>query len=124
MELILEHNPKIVDKTKFFGDDKAICMMTPSAIGEDDYWAFRVKVSKDQAIISFPKFSTLGVGFLREKESWNTNLPCQSGFERIWEHIKKNKGDPAILDMDCLLALKMVCEASVKFLEKERENQS
>ena len=96
-------------------------MMTPSAIGEDDYWAFRVWLSKDQAIISFPKFCTLGVGFLREQESWNTNLPCQSGFGHIWEHIKKNKGDSSIKDTDCLLALKMVCEASVKFLESQRK---
>ncbi len=120
MELVLEHNPRIVDKTKFFGGTGAICMMTPSAIGEDDYWAFRVRLSETQAIISFPKFCTLGVGFQRET-NWNTNLPCQSGVESLWRHIKQNKGDDAISDEDCLRALKMVVDASVEFMRTQKE---
>jgi hypothetical protein len=87
--------------------------LTPLEIGEDDYWLLRVKVSDKQAIIGFPKFGTIGVGFLQE-EDWNTNLPYDVGSEGIWEHIRHNKGDDTIPDERCLEALKLVCDAATK----------
>lgn len=122
MKLVLERNPTIVDKTVMLGNENAVCMVTPPAIGEIDYWAFRVRLSPTQSIVAFPKFCTLGIGFWQETD-WNTNLPCQSGPERIWKHIQKNKGDDSIRDEDCLEALKMICEASVAFLKEQKKEQ-
>jgi hypothetical protein len=83
--------------------------MTP-AIGED-YWAYRVIVGEHQAILGFPKFSTIGIGFAVE-EDWNTNLPYTCTTDEIWEHIRHNKGDERIPDEWCLTAIRMVQEAA------------
>jgi len=83
-------------------------MLTPAI--DEDYWAYRVKLSETQAIVAFPKFSTIGVGFARE-EDWNTNLPWTCDANEIYGHIKHNKGDDAIRDEDCLEAIRMIQEA-------------
>jgi hypothetical protein len=93
------------DKTVRFGG----AALTPPI--DEDYWLFRVKVSDNQAIVGFPKFSTIGVGFAVE-EDWNTNLPYVCGAAMIWEHIRDNKGDPAIPDSRCLQAVTVVVEAA------------
>lgn len=80
-------------------------LVTPP-IGED-YWTMRVPLSAKQAIVCFPKFGTVGIGFQNE-EDWNTNLPYTSPAETIFEHIAHNKGDDAILDSDCIAAIKML----------------
>ena len=41
-------------------------LMTP-AIGED-YWVFRVQLHEDQALLAFPKFFQLGIGFAQEED--------------------------------------------------------
>lgn len=79
--------------------------ITP-AIGED-YWAYRVIVGEHQAIVGFPKFSTVGIGFAVE-EDWNTNLPYRCDTDEIWNHIKHNKGDEAIPDEWCIEAIKLI----------------
>lgn len=87
-------------------------MMTP-AIGED-FWIFRVKVSDTQAILGFPKFGTIGIGFA-EEEDWNTNLPYRCSTDEIWQHIDHNKGDDAIDDATCVAAIEMVQAAAHRF---------
>lgn len=57
----------------------------------EDYWAYRVAVSKEQAVVGFPKFGTVGIGFQVE-EDWNTNLPYTQKAENIAAHIWHNKG--------------------------------
>jgi len=47
-------------------------MMTPPI--NDEWWLFRVKLSDEQAVVGFPKFGTIGIGFAKE-DDWNTNLP-------------------------------------------------
>ena len=84
-------------------------LVTPP-IGED-WWLFRVQLSKDQAILGFPKFGTIGIGFSKE-EDWNTNLPYQESTEGIFDHIKHNKGDDSISDDDCRRAIAMVQESA------------
>jgi len=82
-------------------------MMTPP-IGKD-YWFFRVAVSDKQAVVGFPKFSTIGIGFQHE-EDWNTNLPYTCETNEIYEHIEHNR-----LGADketCLAAIKMIQEAA------------
>ncbi|MFD7661308.1 hypothetical protein [Streptomyces sp. NPDC059788] len=83
-------------------------MMTPP-VGED-YWTYRVRVSDQQAVICFPKFGTVGIGFAVE-EDWNANLPYTSDAEQIYEHIEHNKGDDAISREDCLAAIRMIQDA-------------
>jgi hypothetical protein len=93
------------DGTPHFGP----VMITPDI--DENYWLYRVRLSDKQAIVGFPKFTTIGIGFAVE-EDWNTNLPYTSATEKIFEHIAHNKGDDAISDEDCLAAIRMVQEAA------------
>ncbi|WP_280320072.1 hypothetical protein [Nocardia wallacei] len=77
---------------------------------DEDYWAYRVRLSERQAIVGFPKFFTVGIGFAQE-EDWNTNLPYTSAAEEIFEHIRHNKGDDSIADDDVRSAIRLVQEA-------------
>lgn len=82
--------------------------LTPSI--SPDYWAYRVKLGETQAIVGFPKFGTVGIGFAVE-EDWNTNLPYTCGTQEIFDHIAHNKGDDSIADADCIEAIRLVQEA-------------
>jgi len=84
-------------------------MITPPI--NDDYWAWRVKLSDAQAIVGFPKFMTIGIGFAQE-EDWNTNLPYTCETEEIFRHIAHNKGDDSISDDACRTAIDMVRAAA------------
>lgn len=101
MELVLERREQ-ENRTPEFG---GVVAFTPPI--NKDYWAYRVRLSETQAILGFPKFSTIGIGFAVE-EYWNTNLPYFIGTEKIWKHIAHNKGDESISDEDCILAIEMV----------------
>ena len=83
-------------------------MLTPP-VGED-YWAYRVRVADGQAVIGFPKFSTVGIGFAVE-EDWNTNLPYTCGAEEIFEHIEHNRGDESIGREVCVAAIRLIQDA-------------
>jgi hypothetical protein len=85
-------------------------MFTPP-VGNHDYWIFRVPLSEIQAIIGFPKFTLIGIGFEKE-EDWNTNLPSGCTTKEIFNHIKHNKGDDKISDEDCIAAIKMIQKAA------------
>lgn len=100
MELILETKGQD-DKTPVLGG----IVMTPPI--DEDYWIYRVKVSETQAIVGFPKFFTVGIGFAQE-EDWNTNLPWTCTSEEIYNHIKHNKGDDSITREDCIAAIEMI----------------
>lgn len=82
--------------------------LTP-LIGED-YWSYRVRLSDKQAIVGFPKFSTVGIGFAVE-DDWNTNFPYTTGTEEIFQHIRDNKGDDSISDDDVREAIALIQEA-------------
>lgn len=64
-------------------------LLTPT-IGED-YWLYRVRLTEDQAVVGFPKFFTIGIGFAVE-EDWNTNLPYKTEATEIAKHIHDNRG--------------------------------
>jgi hypothetical protein len=66
----------------------SVLMMTPDI--KEDYWAYRVKLIKDQSIIGFPKFTTIGIGFALESD-WNTNLPYTCSAGAICDHIWHNR---------------------------------
>lgn len=93
-ELVLEDKNQ-ADETPHIGP----VMLTPS-LGPD-YWTYRVRLSDKQAIVGFPKFFTVGIGFAVE-EDWNANLPYTCGTEEIYNHIEHNKGDDSISREDCL----------------------
>ena len=106
MKLQLEVNSNCVKDDGIIGN--GAIMVTPS-IGED-YWSYRVKLYKDQAILGFPKFTVIGIGFAQE-EDWNTNLPSSCVTNEIFNHIKHNKLYEEISDEDCIKAIKMIQDA-------------
>lgn len=103
-ELTLERRGQR-DKTVEIG----LFLLTPPI--EEDYWSYRVRLSDEQAVVGFPKFGTIGIGFAQE-EDWNTNLPYTCGTEEIFQHIAHNKADDAIADEDCRQAVRMIQEAA------------
>lgn len=107
-ELVLESKYQ-PDQTPIFavaGSD-ATLSMTPKL--DEDYWAFRVKLGDTgQAVIGFPKFFTIGIGFAKEEEDWNTNLPYICDTDEILRHIMVNKGDESISDEDVRQAIVLI----------------
>lgn len=81
-------------------------LLTPSLGG--NYWSYRVVLTATQAILGFPKFDTIGIGFAREDEDWNTNLPYTCDAQTIYDHIEHNKGDDSISAEDCVAAIEMI----------------
>ena len=114
-ELQIEVNQKFVEaNTSLHLKGGPTLMITPPL--DEDYWLFRVKLHEDQAIVGFPKFGTIGIGFAQE-EDWNTNLPYTCPAEQIYNHIKHNKKYDQISDEQCLEAVRMVQEAAKQFKE-------
>jgi hypothetical protein len=97
------------DRTPTFGVGGVRLSLTPS-LGED-YWLYRVRLTEKQALLGFPKFFTVGIGFAVE-EDWNTNLPYTYDAEEIYEHIEHNRGDEAITREHCLEAIRLIQEAA------------
>ncbi len=92
--------------TSFIGVGDNLIMVTPPI--EGNYWKFRVPLTDKQAIIAFPKFFTMGIGFQVEDADWNTNLPYTKPAEEIYNHIQKNKGDDSITEEMCIEAIGMI----------------
>jgi hypothetical protein len=86
----------------------------------EDYWLFRVPLFKDQAILGFPKFGTIGIGFAQE-EDWNTNLPYQMDTEEIVNHIYHNKKYGKITRGMVRKAVKIVQEFAAEVMSAEEE---
>lgn len=114
-ELVLQVNERRLPDQPTYADGRV--MLTPPI--DENYWLFRVPVSDKQAIVAFPKFATIGVGFQHE-EDWNTNLPCKCEPKEIFKHIAHNKGDDTIPDDVCIKAIEMVCAAGREFLAAQR----
>ncbi len=106
-ELVLERRGQ-VDKTPVVGN----ALITPPI--NEDYWAYRVRLSDKQAIVGFPKFGTVGIGFAVEDEDWNANLPYSSDAEEIARHIADNKGDESITDALVIAAIRLVQAAAAE----------
>lgn len=85
--------------------DGSILMVTPP-VGKA-YWMLRVQLTEKQAIIAFPKFGTIGIGFAIESD-WNTNLPYSRPAKEIFNHIEHNRGDDSITEADCIKAIEML----------------
>ena len=114
MILHIEYNAK---RVRDLSQVAPAYMVTPP-IGSEDYWLARVPLSSTQAIVAFPKFGVIGIGFQQE-DDWNTNLPSTCEAEKIFAHISHNKGDPSIADADCLTAIRMIQDAIAKAMAQE-----
>jgi hypothetical protein len=106
--LVVEFNQTFVKSSDTFAIGKGVVMVTP--LLDDDYWIMRVKVSDDQAIVAFPKFGVIGIGFQHE-DDWNTNLPSSCDAEKIYNHIKHNKGNKNIRKETCIHAIQALQNA-------------
>lgn len=91
-------------------------MITPPI--SEDYWVFRIKLYKDQALIAFPKFTTLGIGFAIE-DDWNTNLPYRTDAIGIYNHIKHNKLYKQISKQMCIDAITILQKACIYYKTHE-----
>lgn len=115
--LVLETRAEIKDETVIvkLGEKLGTTMIAP--VVSPTYWMFRVQLSPTQAILGFPKYGIIGIGFAQEDADWNLNLPAQCDAELIYDHIAENKGDDSITRERCIEAIKMVQAAAVKFRE-------
>lgn len=86
-DLVLERRDQS-DETFVASSASATVLMTPPV--SEDYWKYRVVVADGQAVVGFPKFMTIGIGFSVE-EDWNTNLPYSMDADSIARHIWHNR---------------------------------
>ena len=70
-----------------------------------------VRLTDRQAVIGFPKYSTIGIGYAVEEADWNSNLPYNCDAEMIVDHISDNKGDDSISRDDALAAIRLIQDA-------------
>ena len=95
-------------------------MMTPPI--NKDYWVFRIKLTKDQSVIAFPKFSTMGIGFAIE-EDWNTNLPYQCKPIEIANHIWVNRKYKSITKKVLVEAIEILIKACTYYKTHEAKKE-
>lgn len=119
-KLVVEYKKGFQPSKDVIKVGNAVIMFTP-AISED-YWIMRVKVFRNQAIVAFPKFGLIGVGFAQESD-WNTNLPYQTPANQLYKHIEVNKKYKTLTKERCLEAIKMIQEACKQY-EKEKEEKT
>ena len=109
---------KIEINKRFVQSDDTIgnyIIITPPI--DENYWILRVQLSDRQALVCFPKFNTLGIGFQHE-EDWNTNLPYTKNAAMIYDHIAHNKGDDTITRAQCIEAINMLKDAAAQLMRK------
>ena len=94
------------DKTFVLTGRIGSVMLTPD-LGEG-YWKYRVHLFKDQYLLAFPKFGTIGIGFAIEDEDWNTNLPYTSSSESIASHIIHHHKYPEITKSMVIEAIELL----------------
>lgn len=85
----------------------------------EEFWWARVPLGKSQAVVCFPKFTTIGIGFQHETD-WNTNLPYTEPAEEIFDHIKHNKGRCRADRETCLRAIRLLQEWAGQHIQAAR----
>ena len=110
--LVVEYKKGFEPSKDTIRTNGGLIMFTPSINSE--YYIMRVVLYKDQALVAFPKFGLIGIGFAIESD-WNTNLPYQVEAERLYRHIRCNKKYRAITKQTCLEGLKLLQEACKKY---------
>jgi hypothetical protein len=115
-KLVLECRKEFNKDNGIINMGNAVIMITPPL--DEDYWIMRIKLYRNQALVAFPKFGLIGVGFAIESD-WNTNLPYQTSPERLYEHIKINKKYDQLTKERCIEAI-ILLQAACKQYEKEK----
>lgn len=105
MDLLI--NPKAVEIYAGKIEETENARILFGGVPSNDKILFVVKMCTGQAIVAFPKFSGIAIGFF-EEEDWNTNLPYQCKAEEIYEHIKCNKKYKEIKKKDCIKAIEKI----------------
>ena len=127
MTPVLEVNENCVDKTNRFitiNSQGEKCGIMVNPLTSENYWIFRVKLCKDQAVLGFPKFGMVGVGMAIEEDG-NTNLPlCPlytpfKNATRIAEHIKCNKKYKSITFKMIVDAILLIENGTKRYCKKE-----
>ncbi len=85
--LVLEKNPK----TK---SDDIRCGNAIIGGAGTNGWSFRVKVSRNQAVVAFPKIGSFAIGFEKEHVDFNRNLIWVADSIQILCHIAENAEKP------------------------------
>ena len=97
-------------------------MVTPPL--DENFWRYKVQVSDHQAVVGFPKFNVIGIGFQHEETDWDTNAPSRLKAEIIYNHIKVNakvKADnKAPSEELCLAAIRLI-QATVNEQARQRQ---
>lgn len=118
-DLVLERQGQD-DQTPEIRTPGGSALLTPPI--NADYWAYRVTVADGQAIVGFPKFNSIGIGFAVE-EDWNTNLPShiapgqrktpenRVAAQELLDHIRHNLGEHQVPDEVLIRAIEMIQEA-------------
>ena len=70
-DLTLERKNQPNETAVFGSEDGPTLLLTPPI--DEDYWEYRVRLSETQAIVGFPKFSTVGIGFARKRTGTPTS---------------------------------------------------
>lgn len=113
-KLVLQVNQaKTIDAT--VTEFPGFMVMTPDVTAN---WIARVDLG-DNALIAFPKFGTVGIGFEQE-EDWNTNLPVSCDAVEIYDHIKHNKGSTKIRRPKALAAIELLVKYGREYLEQRK----
>ncbi len=115
MKLQLQINSRGINDTSRALEGTGL-MITPPI--DEKFWLFRVPVSETQAIVGFPKFGVIGIGFQVE-EDWNTNLPSGTSAIEIYDHISHNKGSSKITRGQCIEAILMIQEKVIQMKRAE-----
>lgn len=104
-KLTVEVNTRTVVDTGRIAHGGGVILITPPI--DENYWLARVQVSETQAVIAFPKFGQIGIGFQFEDKDWNTNLPHTCDAVEIYNHIRINRRN----------ASRSVCVRAIRLLQ-------
>jgi hypothetical protein len=119
-KLELEYRNEFKEITSSFQAGNIKVLIT-SPINKD-YWVFRVKLTKDQSVIAFPKFCTMGIGFAIESD-WNTNLPYDCTAKEIADHIWVNKKYKTITKSILIEAIEILIKACTYYKTREYKKE-
>jgi hypothetical protein len=116
-DLHLEINDKCIDKgTPVLLGKNTVFHFSPPL--NEDYWIFRVMLHKDQAVVGFPKYSGIGIGFAQE-EHYNVNLPYRCNAAMVYDHIEENKRYDEITKEQCIQAIHLIQEAAERYQQSQ-----
>jgi len=114
-KLKLEYRERFNGEVTFKAENNTV-MITPPI--DEYYWTFKIPLHKEQALVAFHKFGTLGIGFAIE-DDWNTNLPYTCDTNKIADHIWHNRKYPQITKKILIEAIEILKKAATYYKTHE-----